>query len=180
MTDTPEDDGTTGDTPALRFLRAGRSGELPPRRDSPAPAMSQRGDSAAGVRLLAAGDADGPRFGSQRALSYMMPRDEFEASLAAARADLGEADFQQAWAAGKGMTPDQAVAGALAVPEIIRAAPLRGRPGSGPHSPLTSRQQEVAVLVAQGLTNRQIGNRLTITPRAAAARCRNASRRLVR
>ncbi len=55
------------------------------------------------------------------------------------------------------------------MPEIIRAAPLGGRPGSGPNSPLTSRQQEVAVLVAQGLTNRQIGNRLTITPRAAAA-----------
>ena len=36
-------------------------------------------------------------------------------------------------------------------------------------SPLTPRQQEVAVLVGQGLTNRQIAERLLVSERAAAA-----------
>jgi DNA-binding NarL/FixJ family response regulator len=44
-------------------------------------------------------------------------------------------------------------------------APL---PASAVRSPLTLRQQEVAVLVAQGLSNRQIGQRLVVTEAAAA------------
>jgi non-specific serine/threonine protein kinase len=67
------------------------------------------------------------------------------------------------------MTTDQAVAAALALPELIRARSSPGRSGNGSAALLTSRQLEVAVLVAQGLTNRQIADRLVITPRAAAA-----------
>jgi hypothetical protein len=53
-----------------------------------------------GLRSLAAGDSDGPRFGSFRALFYLMPRDQFEASLALARAELGEAAFESVWSEG--------------------------------------------------------------------------------
>jgi predicted ATPase/DNA-binding CsgD family transcriptional regulator/transcriptional regulator with XRE-family HTH domain len=129
----------------------------------------ERGAYAEGVRLLAAGDSDGPRFGSQRALLYLMPRDEFEASLAAAQSVLGESAFDEAWSEGKASTPDQAASVALARSGIIPTAPSQGRSDGGAASPLTPRQYEVAVLVAQGLTNRQIAKRLLITPRAAAA-----------
>jgi DNA-binding CsgD family transcriptional regulator len=40
---------------------------------------------------------------------------------------------------------------------------------SAPTSPLTQRQNEVALLVAQGLTNRQIAEQLVITERTAGA-----------
>jgi hypothetical protein len=39
-----------------------------------------------------------------------MPRDEREACLAAARSALGEAAFHAAWADGKAMATDQAIA----------------------------------------------------------------------
>jgi predicted ATPase/transcriptional regulator with XRE-family HTH domain len=76
-----------------------------------------RGEYARGVRFLAAGDSDGPRAGSLRALLYQMPRDEREACLATARSALGEAAFHAAWAEGKTMATDQAIAAALAEPE---------------------------------------------------------------
>jgi hypothetical protein len=56
-----------------------------------------RGRHASGLRSLAAGDSDGPRFGSFRALFYLLPRGEFEASLATARSALGEAAFESIW-----------------------------------------------------------------------------------
>jgi predicted ATPase/transcriptional regulator with XRE-family HTH domain len=77
-----------------------------------------RGEYAHGVRLLAAGESDGPRAGSLRALLYQMPRDEREACLAAARSALGEAAFHSAWAEGKTMPTDQAIAAALGEPEM--------------------------------------------------------------
>jgi DNA-binding NarL/FixJ family response regulator len=43
---------------------------------------------------------------------------------------------------------------------------------------LTPRQQEVAVLVARGLTNRQMAERLVVSERAAAAHVENILNRL--
>jgi non-specific serine/threonine protein kinase len=40
-------------------------------------------------------------------------------------------------------------------------------PLSSPTAPLTTRQREVATLIAHGLTNRQIAERLIIAPRTA-------------
>jgi non-specific serine/threonine protein kinase len=72
-----------------------------------------RGMYARGLRTLAAGDSDGPRFGSFRALFYLMPRGEIEASLATARSELGDAAFQSIWTEGKSMRLDQAIDAAL-------------------------------------------------------------------
>ena len=77
-----------------------------------------RREYAQGVRLLAAGESDGPRAGSLRALLYQMPRDERETCLATARAALDEAAFHAAWAEGKAMATDQAIAAALGESEM--------------------------------------------------------------
>ena len=67
------------------------------------------------------------------------------------------------------MAIDQAVAAAISELETHRAKLPRGGSSRGSAAPLTLRQEEVAVLVAQGLTNRQIADRLVITERAAGA-----------
>ena len=73
-----------------------------------------RGEYAEGVRLLAAGESDGPRAGSLRALLYQMPPEERQACLASAWSALGETAFHAAWAEGKTMATDQAVTAARA------------------------------------------------------------------
>jgi tetratricopeptide (TPR) repeat protein len=81
----------------------------------------EHGEHARGVRLLAAGESEGPRFGSLRFLLYQMSRDVLEASLATARSVLGEAAFLTAWSEGKAIPAHQAVATALAEPQMNRA-----------------------------------------------------------
>ena len=70
---------------------------------------------------------------------------------------LGDPAAAAAWAAGRAMSLDQAVAYALeGAPEATEQPPATG--------PLTARQREVADLIAQGLTNRQIAERLVVSP----------------
>jgi hypothetical protein len=76
----------------------------------------ERGEYARGARLLAAGECEGPRYGSLRFLLYQTRREVVDASLAAARDAVGDAAFQAAWAAGKAMPVRQAVAMALVEP----------------------------------------------------------------
>jgi DNA-binding CsgD family transcriptional regulator len=52
----------------------------------------------------------------------------------------------------------------------------QGRPGSGAR--LTPREIEVAMLVAQGLTNASIATRLSVAPRTAEAHVENIRRKL--
>jgi adenylate cyclase len=72
---------------------------------------------------------------------------------------------------------DASPADDLALPGFLRPVPacsilgLRGRrpPGQREASPLTEREQEVAALIAQGLTNRRIAEELVVTERTAAS-----------
>jgi predicted ATPase len=73
----------------------------------------ERGVYSAGVRLLATGECDGPRFGALRGLLYPASRELIDASLATARTALGESVFQAAWADGKSCNLLQAVAASL-------------------------------------------------------------------
>ena len=79
-----------------------------------------------------------------------------ERGLAMIRAELSRAQLVTTWEAGRATPIRETVAGIL-------AEDVQGPPGSGTGTGLTPREWEVAVLVAQGLTNRQIGARLFIT-----------------
>ncbi|MFI8975251.1 protein kinase [Nocardia asteroides] len=84
-----------------------------------------------------------------------------EDAVRAARNLLGDRAFEAAFAKGQGMEPRDAVAYALG--EQLSESSS----DSGTTPPLTKREQQVAALVAQGLTNKQIATKLVISPRTA-------------
>ena len=88
---------------------------------------------------------------------------------ALARANLGEADYDAAYQAGYHESLEEAVAFALDVPTASEAPPRATRAQCG----LTRREQDVAALVAEGLTNREIAERLVISTRTAETHVQN-------
>jgi predicted ATPase/DNA-binding CsgD family transcriptional regulator len=93
---------------------------------------------------------------------------DYDRFLSNARATLGENAFEEAWAEGRAMPLEQAIAYALAPgPSPLNIAGsekavLRKRLGH-----LTLREEEIAGLIAKGLTNRRIATKLAITKRTA-------------
>ena len=82
-----------------------------------------------------------------------------ENSVTEARNRLGDRVFQTAFDHGRALTLDDAAARAL------REQPPGGSPKSAADEVLTPREQQVAELVAQGLTNRAIADKLVISQR---------------
>ncbi len=83
-------------------------------------------------------------------------------------------------AAGRGETPlSPAVAGRL-VSEFRDRGPVRSAPvsGEGPEPPLTRREIEILQLVADGLSNKEIGGRLSITEGTVKNHVHNALEKL--
>jgi non-specific serine/threonine protein kinase len=107
-------------------------------------------------------------FGAAAALrapvgSVIDPADQpaYERRLAALREALGDAAFEAAWAEGGALPLEQAVAEALAAQE---------RPAAGAkeaYGGLSAREREVAVLIAQGRSNREIAEALVVGMRTA-------------
>ncbi len=129
------------------------------------------------ARLYGAAEALRKSIGSPRLTVDKGSYDEHVASL---RARLGEAAFAVAWAEGQSMTLEQAVAYAVtpsdttpprtAVKEKLRPTTQAGL--------LTSREREVATLVARGLTNRGIALQLVVTERTAETHVQNILNKL--
>ncbi len=98
----------------------------------------------------------------------MQPPDrvEHEKGLAAFRQKLGESAFREAFDEGRRLPLATAIEIALE-----SAAPFvsaeQGTSAPTAQSVLSRREQEVAALIAEGLTNRQIDERLVIAPRTA-------------
>ncbi|WNI23549.1 LuxR C-terminal-related transcriptional regulator [Streptomyces sp. ITFR-16] len=124
------------------------------------------------VRLLAAADVLRRRTGAE------VPQ-EWRSKAERARTELGSRldwpDFATAWAEGVRMSAPTAVAEALSA-----SAPSR-RPAGGAAAgaqSLTPRQAQVALLVAEGLTNRHIAARLDISEWTVVNHVRQVMRRL--
>jgi predicted ATPase/DNA-binding CsgD family transcriptional regulator len=120
-----------------------------------------RHQSARAARFFGAANALRERVGAS---AHWPWRGEHEKYLTAARAELGEAAFTLAWAEGRGLPQDEAVAyGLQPAAEPMRASvPYTARPHAG-RGDLSRRELEVATLIARGLTNRSIAASLIIS-----------------
>ena len=119
-------------------------------------AVSMRGDHERAARLF--GAAEGTR--EVAGLSVLPSiRADYDRGVAAARAGLGEAAFDAAWAEGKDMPPQLAVELALNQSPLPKADASPSYPAG-----LSAREVDVLKLVAQGLTNARIAKQLFISP----------------
>jgi len=94
-----------------------------------------------------------------------------EHDLAVVRDAVGEEQFAAAWDEGRAMSLAAATDYALTSQRPRPAMGLSREPRSlnySPVSPLSSREREVAALLARGLTNRQIATELVIAERTAS------------
>ncbi|WP_305781201.1 ATP-binding protein [Nocardia nova] len=118
------------------------------------------GDAERAATLMGAADELGRRVGTLAGIAPDLGRRHDEC-VRRTRADLGARGFDAAFRRGRAMRMDEAVAYAL----------REQLPDTGPHSgsspALTRREREVAKLVAQGLTNKQIAAKLVISLRTA-------------
>ncbi|HET8627272.1 MAG TPA: LuxR C-terminal-related transcriptional regulator [Thermomicrobiales bacterium] len=114
--------------------------------------------AARAARLFGAAEALRAAIGTAADALSPTERARDERAIAAARAALGARAFANAWAAGRAMTLDAAVAEASNPLPEEAAAPAE-------RSALTRREREIVALVARGLTNRQIADALSIAER---------------
>jgi len=116
---------------------------------------------------------------------------DYQRTEADARARLGEERFTAVWAAGAAMSLEEAVAYALAeseanaadepTPAAGRATPsLQRAEARQPAAdvPLSPREHEVVALIADGLSNREIAERLMLSVRTVERHIENVYNRL--
>ena len=130
---------------------------------------SARGQYERAARLFGAAEAQREIVGQ-----LYEPRDQasHDQWVAPARAALGDTTFTAAWAKGRAMTLEQAVEYALAptfAPQLTADEEVNR---------LTTREQEVAKLIALGLTNQEIAARLVVSKRTAESHVQNILEKL--
>ncbi|MFE2960933.1 protein kinase domain-containing protein [Nocardia tengchongensis] len=117
------------------------------------------GDAGRAAVLMGAAEEGRRSFGNP---SPMLPMaDNHDECVRTTRFALGARRFDVASGKGRAMGMDDAVA------YVLGEKPADARPASGPGKALTKRESQVADLVAQGLTNKQIATKLVISQRTA-------------
>ena len=114
------------------------------------------------VRLAGAADALRTATGTHSPPSWQA---ELARRLGPARQTLGRDRWMTTWLSGQALTLERAITLALAEaePQLVLASPATGT--QLPGSELSKREREIALLVAQGLTSRQMAERLIVTER---------------
>ncbi|MBA3636193.1 MAG: response regulator transcription factor [Rubrobacteraceae bacterium] len=133
-----------------------------------AAAVSMQGNHRRATLLFGAAEALREAVGA-----FMLPlyRAEYDHGVAAARAGLTEATFDAVWSPGSAMTPEEAVEYALGTEESA------GLP-SKDTALLSAREVEVLVLVAEGMTDPQVAERLYLSPCTVGQHLRSIYRKL--
>ncbi len=143
---------------------------------------AQRVGSAEGVAALS-GLAAGLL---ERTGKHLEPLDQadFDHNVAIAHSLLGDKAFKAAWEEGRASTLDQALELATRTYENriehARAHGTRGQAGTEGHDAgdLTRRENEVAALVAQGMTNAEIARLLVLSARTVEMHVAHATQKL--
>lgn len=107
-------------------------------------------------------------------------RPDYENAVAAACTQLGERVFSATWAEGRTMTPSQAFAarGPASSARLIHAVPEPATTVMPYPSGLTAREVAVLRLVAEGLTDAQVAERLVLSPRTVSTHLRSIYNKL--
>ena len=134
------------------------------------------GEAERSVKLFGAAEALREGVGSEHIPEEDALREPY---LATIRSRLDEATWQAAWAEGLAMSMEQAVKYAFSEEEqtplispVLERSPADGSPE------LTSREMEVATLVARGLTNHQIAQELVLSEHTVITHVRNILKKL--
>ena len=98
---------------------------------------------------------------------FLVERADYERAVSAARAHLGERAFATAWAHGRSLTPEQALAARGQKPAPT-STKIVTSPTTYPAG-LTAREVEVLRLLASGMTDIQIATKLILSPRTVHA-----------
>jgi DNA-binding NarL/FixJ family response regulator len=141
---------------------------------------AERGEYERAARMIGAADRQWRIVGQilYGASSWLQGRQECETR---ARRALGDDAYETALEHGGGLSLAEAVRYALGDDRPGTRTPARSAlpPPAGPDDmPLTRREQEVAQLVAQGLSNKQIATQLVLSQRTAESHVENILRKL--
>jgi predicted ATPase/DNA-binding SARP family transcriptional activator/DNA-binding CsgD family transcriptional regulator len=131
-----------------------------------AASAASRGHPLRSARLWASAEALREEMGtplSTPELHYYSPR------IAAARAQIEHAAWEAASHGGRAMSVEEAIEYALSDEEVVPPmAAVPDQPSASTQAALTHREEEVASLVARGLTNRHIATELSISEHTVA------------
>jgi predicted ATPase/DNA-binding SARP family transcriptional activator/DNA-binding CsgD family transcriptional regulator len=120
-----------------------------------------RGEAERAAKLFGVAEALREAVGSQHVPEEDALREPY---LAASRTQLDEASWEEAWAEGRVMSMEQAIEYALSEEKPVTPPSPEWEQLSADEPPsLTRREKEVAILVARGMTNRQIASELVLS-----------------